>query len=327
MTGTAKKQIHHIPLKAIEEHSLTRFSLDPAPDALVQSIKELGITHPILLTAQGKKYQIVCGHRRVECARLLDFETVPAFVLDEPPAPAEALKRNLLENRAHRTYSDIEKGLIVNTLAEAGIPESEIIKDYLPLLDLERSKKLLMDLKRCGEFSESMNALLHELNLPLRVVSTLFRWDEASRNASEALLAALRPGVNKCRDLLELIDETAVRDHLAPHELLSRKEIQEALNRSGLPANEKFDAIHKQLRLWRYPVLTDLQKQVYRAIDQLKLEGRIKLRTPENFEKGQFKIELNFSSREELLAQVEQLFRVTDSQAIDELVRIFNDLK
>ena len=83
----------------------------------------------------------------------------------------------------------------------------------------------------------------------------------------------------------------------------------------------------KALRLWRYPVLTDLQKQVYRAIDQLKLDGRIKLRTPENFESDQFKIELNFSSREELTAQVEQLFRATDSEAIDELIRIFKELR
>ena len=157
--------------------------------------------------------------------------------------------------------------------------------------------------------------------------SILLRWDEAGRGAVETLLAALRPGVNKCRELLELIDETAVKENTTPHEILNRKEIQTPLRNAGLTVNEQYNAVHKQLRLWRYPVLTDLQKQVYRAIDQLRLDGRIKLRTPENFESHQFKIELNFSSREELTAQVEQLFRITDAEALDELIRIFKELK
>ena len=327
MTQTSNNQIQWIPLANIGENSFTRFSLDPPGDTLVQSIRELGITHPVLLAPHGKQYQIVCGHRRVECAHQLKLETVPAFVLEEAPAPAEMLKRSLLENRAQKTYSDIEKGGVVLKLAQAKIPETDIIKDYLPLLDLERSKKLFADLNQCAAFSVSLKILLHKLNLPLRVFSILFRWHEESRAAAEALLGTLRPGVNKCRELLELADETAVKDNTTPHEILSRQEIQTPLNNTDLPINEQYDTIHKQLRLWRYPVLTDLQKQVYRAIDQLRLEGKIKLRTPENFESDQFKIELQFKTKDELVAQVETLFRVTDSEALDELIRIFRTIE
>ncbi len=327
MTGTSKKRIRDISIEEISEDTLTRFSMDPPPDALLQSINALGITHPVLLAPADKRYSIVCGHRRVECIRLLGFVSVPAFVLAETPAPAALLKRNLIENRAHRTYSDIEKGGIVHKLAQAQVPEAEIIQDYLHLLGLERSKKLFVDLQRCATFSKSLSTLLHSLNVPLRVFSILFRWDADSRAAAESLLDTLRPGVNKCRELLELTDETAVKENTSPQAILSRQEIQSPLNNADLPINQKYDAIHQQLRLWRYPVLTDLQKQVYRAIDQLKLDGRIKLRTPENFESNQFKIELNFSSREELTAQVEQLFRATDAEALDELIRIFRDMK
>jgi hypothetical protein len=327
MTGTSKKRIQDIPIEEIRGDTLTQFSMDPPPDALLQSINALGITHPVLLAPASKGYQIVCGHRRVECVRLLGFVSVPAFVLAETPAPAVLLKRNLLENRAHRTYSDIEKGGIVNKLAEAGIPEAEIIKDYLRLLDLERSKKLFVDLQQCATFPKTLNTLLHDLNVPLRVFSILFRWDEESRSAAEFLLGTLRPGVNKCRELLELTDETAVKDNTSPQEILNRKEIQTPLNNTDLPINQKYEVIHQQLRLWRYPVLTDLQKQVYRAIDQLKLDGKTKLRTPENFESDQFKIELQFKTREELVAQVEKLFRATDAEALDELIRIFKELR
>lgn len=327
MTGTSRNPVASIPLAQIGEDSLTRFSLSPLPETLVASVRELGITHPVMLAPGNQAYQIVCGHRRVACARHLDLETVPAFVLDRAPAPAAMLKRNLLENRAQKTYSDIEKGGIACKLVQANIPDAEIIKEYFPLLDLERSKKIFTDLSQCTLFSERLNLLLHELNVPLRVFSILFRWDVSGRSDAEILLAALRPGVNKCRELLELTDETAVKDNTTPHEILNRKEIQEPLNNSDLPANEKFDTIHKQLRLWRYPVLTDLQKQVYRALDQLRLDGKIKLRTPENFESDQFKIELQFKTRQELITQVEQLFRVTDSDALDALIRIFREME
>jgi hypothetical protein len=327
MTGTSKKQIQDIPIEEIGDENLTQFSLDPPPDSMVQSINALGITHPVLLAPHVKYYRIVCGHRRVECARRLGFHSVPAFVLTEAPTPADMLKRNLLENRGQRTYSDIEKGWIVHKLTQVKVPEEAIIKDYFPLLDLERSKKLFVDLNRSAGFSETLGALLHALNLPLRVFSILFRWDEASRGDAETLLEVVSPGVNKCRELLELTDETAVKENTTPHEILNRLEIQTPLQNPELNVGEKYNAIHQQLRLWRYPVLTDLQKQVYRAIDQLKLEGRIKLRTPENFESDQFKIELNFSSRDELIKQVEQLFRVTDSEALDELIRIFKQTK
>ena len=327
MTGTSKKQIQDIPIEEIGEESLTQFSLDRSPDSLMQSINALGITHPVLLAPHRKYYQIVCGHRRVENARRLGFHSVPAFVLTEAPAPAELLKRNLLENRGQRSYSDIEKANIIHKLVQAEVPEAEIIKDYLPLLDWERSKKLFVDLSQCTLFSEELKILLHTLNLPLRVLSILFRWDTDGHNAAEVLLDTLHPGVNKCRELLELTDEIAVKDGVPPQEVLNRNAIQDPLHDADLSPHEKYDAVHKQLRLWRYPVLTDLQKQVYRAIDQLRLDGKIKLRTPENFESGQFKLELPFKTREELVTQVEQLFRVTDSEALDDLIRIFRDME
>ena len=109
MTGTSKKQIQDIPLADIGEDALTRFSMDPPADTLAQSIRELGITHPVLLAPADRGYQIVCGHRRVECARLLKLKTVPALVLDTSPAPAEMLKRNSARKLVRRELTAISK--------------------------------------------------------------------------------------------------------------------------------------------------------------------------------------------------------------------------
>ena len=119
--------------------------------------------------------------------------------------------------------------------------------------------------------------------------------------------------------------ETAVKENTSPQEILNRKEIQTPLNNADLPVNEKYDAMHQQLRLWRYPVLTDLQKQVYRAIDQLPPRRQNQIAHAGKFRERSIQNRVEFFQPEELTAQVEQLFRVTDSEALDELIRIFKE--
>ena len=316
--------IQSVPLEQIDKDGLTDFSLGPVPDALQHSIREIGVTHPVVLCPTGNRYRIVCGHRRARAARALHETALPARVLENSWDDAALLTLNLKENFAHRQYSDIEKGLTLFKLAQAGVTEAKLIRDYLPLLDLERSKKLALDFQQTATLPPRLQKLLHDLNVPLRVFSDLLRWDETSREATAGILETLRPGVNKIRELLELTDETAARDGLPPHKILNRKEIQSILNDSQRPTHEKYDAVHRHLHQWRHPHLSDLQLQVRSALEKLKLDDAIKFRVPENFENEKFRIELRFSSREQLQTQAEQLFRISDSKTLKELLHLFS---
>ena len=316
--------IQSIPLAQIDEDTLTDFSLSPVPDALKESIREIGVTHPVVLLPAGDFYRIVCGHRRVRAAQNLNKITVPSSVLENSWDDASLLTLNLKENFAHRQYSDIEKSLILFKLAQAGVTEADLIQDTLPLLGLERSKKLAVDFQRTANLPPRLKKLLHDLNVPLRVFAGLLRWDETSREATADILETLRPGVNKIRELLELTDDTANRDNLPPHEILNREKIQSILNDPQRPTHEKYLAVHQQLHQWRNPHLSELQLQVRIALEKLKLDDAIKFRVPENFENEKFRIELRFSNREQLQTQAEQLFRISDSKTLKELLNLFN---
>ena len=98
---------------------LTDYSLDPAPDALKESIEAIGVIHPVILCKSADRYNIICGHRRVTTAQTLGLKEIPARVTDRELDAQTRLAFNLTENRAHRTYSDIEKGLIIHKLAES----------------------------------------------------------------------------------------------------------------------------------------------------------------------------------------------------------------
>ncbi|MCH8157857.1 MAG: ParB N-terminal domain-containing protein [Nitrospinae bacterium] len=304
---------------------LTDFSLGPVADALLQSIKEIGVTHPVTLVPADPRYRIACGHRRAKISRQLGNTEILARVLDASTTEETMLGINLAENRAHRNYSAVEKGLALNKLSAVGIPEGRILEKYMPMLGLERSKKLLDDYLGAKRLTPGLQTLLHEMNVPLRTFSVLLRWDGESAAAAERLFARLRPGANKWRDLLEWIDETATRDEIAPAELLGRPEIQSALHADDLAPNVRYERIRQALYSARYPMLNDLKKRLARALDGLKLDDRTRVHIQDSFESDEIRIEMKFRTREQLVAQIEKLVRASGSEALDELIRIFRD--
>ena len=54
-----------------------------ALDRLAQSIKDVGIEHPLIVRKNGKSYIVVEGERRLKCAQRHKLETVPCLVTDK----------------------------------------------------------------------------------------------------------------------------------------------------------------------------------------------------------------------------------------------------
>ncbi len=317
-----------IPLIDIDlEDRLTDFSLGPVSGALLRSIKAIGVTHPVMLVPANKRYRIACGHRRAGVSSQLGNIEIPAQILDTSTNEETMLSVNLAENQAHRKYTDVEKGLILEKLRQAGASPDDIIRKYMPMLELERSKKLLDDYSGVKRLSQKLRTLLHEGKIPLRTFSIFSRWDAKNLTAVEQLFAVLHPGANKWKDLLEWIDETATRDEIAPAEIIETEEIQSALYEDGLAPNVRYERVRLALHSRRYPILNDLRKRLARALDELKLDDRTRVHIQDSFESDEIRIELKFQTREQLVGQVEKLVRACGSNTLDELIRIFHEPK
>ena len=319
-----------VPHDQIEENNLTNFSLSPALKELEQSILDIGVTNPIVLSPSKtlkKQFRLVCGHRRIQILKSQNIQTFPARISPQPLDDLKQLELNLLENFGHRSYTDIEKGLILIKCSCTGANEKLLIEKFLPLVGLESSKKLAKNFLKIDLILPSIRLLLHQLNYPLRAFSVLFNWNEKGQEAIENLFSILRPGVNKGREILEMVDEICKRDQTTPEKILLSENIPSTLNDENIPLNEKYNSFHNFIKQIRYPTLTDLQQQVWKAIDDLKLDDSIKLRFPENFESNRLKMEIKFSTPQELLKYAEQLFRASDSKTLENLIKIFKNLK
>ena len=319
------KKLVSVPLSEIDLHDrLTDFSLNPngCPEKLLDSVKEVGIRHPISICSTNKPYKIISGHKRVQATIKAGLTSIPAFFV---PTMDDALVTNLKENFALRHYSDIEKGCILNKLISEGFEEDTIIDLYMPLLELERSKKIFQDLILVKKIGSELQKLLHRSNVPVKVFQVFFAWDNENQEAAEKIFAATRPGVNKWRDLLELIEEISRRDEISPKDIFFASATIVTLKDKSLTPPQKYDRVHQALQQKRYPVLSDLKKQVLRALDEMKLDDKTRLKYDDAFESDEMKLELKFRDERELSQQVEKIFHALQSGAVNKVVKIIKE--
>ena len=59
--------------------------------ALIRSVRTLGVLHPLLVRAEGGRYQIIAGRRRFVAARAAGLTAVPCLVHRTTPADVQAL--------------------------------------------------------------------------------------------------------------------------------------------------------------------------------------------------------------------------------------------
>ena len=295
--------------------------MDGCPEKLIDSIKVIGIRHPISVCPYAKRYSIVSGHKRFQAAPRAGLTHVPVVINPELDN-ATRLVINLNENFGQRHYSDIEKGHILNKLRDARVSDETIISDYMPLLGLERSKKIFTDLSNVKSLSLNMQTMLHRAGVPVKSFSSFYKWDDLT--LAENLFSILKPGVNKWRDILELVNEVAARENTTQGNILSHDDIQKILIAPDQP--KKYDDIHEILYNLRYPVLFTMRKQIACALDKMELDDKTKFRFQDTFESNVLKLELKFQSEKELSQQVEKIFKALQSGSVEKLISIFKSI-
>lgn len=114
-------QVKNIPINMLipyHNHQFELYSGERLED-MIQSIKKNGILNPIIVQPieNGSKYEILSGHNRVQSAKLVGLEYIPAIV-----------KENLSEDEAEMYV--IETNLIQRGFSELLISEQASIIEY-----------------------------------------------------------------------------------------------------------------------------------------------------------------------------------------------------
>jgi len=317
-------EVRKIPLEQIDQDDhffLITYPLNPKP--LTSSIRRVGLLQPVLLRKlPSQKYQIVSGFKRVLACRDLDFETIDAFVYDlESLEDLEGFRWNLWDTLAVRTLNLAEKAIVLDKLLHRfGLEERGIVRDYMPILGLEPSLKVLEGYLQVHQLEEEVKDYLVAKEIPLKLALELLRFSPEDRKQILSLVRPLELNVHTLKEFLTLIEEVIGRDGIRVENLLDDSGIRDILANLMLSISQKTEKIRKILKRIRYPRLTGLEDQIQEKLQQLRLPKAISIAPPPFLEGDQLKVTFQFRDKKDLENVLGKLHELADKEELDAIL-------
>lgn len=153
------------------------------------------------------------------------------------------------------------------------------------------------------------------------------RWlglSEADREALLALALALKVGENHLKDLLDWLEEMALRDGASIAQILSREEISRIMSAPRLGRSDKLKRVKDELRKLRFPRLARIEDEIRRRIREMKLKPQVALTVPAGLEGGTVTIEMKATSYDELKRLFGEVAQVIEGQGMREIFALLH---
>jgi hypothetical protein len=152
------------------------------------------------------------------------------------------------------------------------------------------------------------------------------RWlgyNESDRGALLEMVREVRPGENHFKDLLDWLDEIALRDS-TPIARLLRTGLSGVVTDPRLGRNDKLKRLKEELRRLRFPRLAGIEDEVQRRIRNLKLPSGISIAVPQGLEGGSVMVKIEATNHKDLGRLATEASRAVDS---DDMKEIFTMLE
>lgn len=144
-------------------------------------------------------------------------------------------------------------------------------------------------------------------------------WADKDKASLRDLADALKPSENHLRDVMDWLEEIALRDRVAISEILSSKTIEDIKTDPRRGRADRLKQIKEHLRRLRYPRLAATEEEIRTRIQSLKLHPDIRLSVPAGLEGGRLQIEFTSTSAGEFCDQVEKLTKAAGAPEAAEI--------
>ncbi len=280
---------------------LFAMSFEPDLALLRESAKHMGILEPIWLRRKAVKLQIIHGFRRFDVAQTLKMRTLRALIWGKDQIGDRiAFEMALHGNIAARGLNVVEKAMTLEKLlSRFGVMRDEVIRTWLPLLNLDPNEKVLNSFLLVKTFSLDVKRYLHSHGVSLNNIMLLSEFSREERQRLCRFLSRLRIGENVLREILIHLREIARRDGIGVTDLVSNSRIQRLLSNNRLSGPQKIEAVRKFLKEKRYPRLSELEGKFRLCKKRMGLPPQIEIAPPPFFEGDRFKVQFHFGSQRE----------------------------
>ena len=149
-------------------------------------------------------------------------------------------------------------------------------------------------------------------------------WQADDAGALARLAFALEISENHLRDLMDWLEEIALRDRQSIHAILTSKSIDDSATDPRLGRADRLKRIKEQIRRLRFPRLAETEDAIRAKIHDLKLHPEIRLTVPPGLEGGQIRVEFSAANHEELRQLAARLKAAAESKRTAEIFALLS---
>ena len=157
--------------------------------------------------------------------------------------------------------------------------------------------------------------------------ATIKRLSFLAREDRQALMdiaAALRASENHVRDLLDWLQEIGLRDGTSIGTLLSKETFGVILTDPRLGRNDKLKRVKEEVRRMRFPRLSQIETEIAKRIQALKLKPQAELAVPAGLEGGFLTLQVKAWGWQELRQLLAELAQVAEKAEVKEIFELLD---
>jgi len=276
-----------------------RITTEKQVDDLLHSISHVGILHLPLLLKKETTYTIVCGFRRIEACRRLNWFKLEAMILEADTMRLKCIKYAITDNAFQRPLNLIEKSRSIEMLFDF-FKDINRLSEELSVLGLSEHPSMIKKLKGICHLPEPLqNSILsNTISLSMLLELAGMSWDDAKDFIT--LFNTLKLSLNKQREIVTMVKEIAIREDKSILQVIEESHLKKILMNEDLDKNQKAHNIRIYLKQRRFPSIAVIEKSYEKYRQKLNLKSGFKLIPPINFESSTYTLQLSFNNMTQL---------------------------
>jgi len=276
---------------------------DPdCPSPLLHALRRLGQTTPILVAEREAGLLLVCGHRRTVGLQELDAHEVWVKRV-HAPRDLDILRISVIDNSAGTGFNELERARIIFALmADHGVSSERIASEWLPLLGLSSTTKLVKLYASVGGASV-LHPGLKSGAISLGLAKAILRFPAQEMLSLIEILEETTLSFSHKKELLALLDELKRRDEIPMEELVGTK--------------RGMDLLHR-LRALRYPKVTRRRGLLNEVRERIPAWLSLREAQREGLE-----ARVVFRGKDELKDRAQEMIRLCEAPEVADTIELF----
>jgi len=296
---------------------IRKFSGSPR---LRESLARLGIIDPPWLRKKRGRHIVIDGFQRLGWAKENGAQGIVCRIFSEHCDDLELWMQRIEKKIFEREMDLAEKAQIISTLLRLFQPD-EIPGFFLSGIDVVSRPEVLRRWALLSSEGAEILEIIASGAIAERAAIEVASWDKKSRASALLVLQALRCSASIQVEIVERVNEIAVRETKAGADILENPRVREILASKDSNRRRKTQELREFLAELRHPRLSSRHKHFQREVEALGLPPGARIIAPVAFEGNSWKMELSFTGPEELRKILESAGSAAESDRLDSIFR------